>query len=114
VRIDYADWFAKPMRLSPTEAVALLAAGTLLLQAGDDEYASGPLLRGVAKLAGALGAGGEGAVDVQLGAASEETLALLRTAVAQRRCVELDYYSYGRDARHVRVVEPHRFFVDDG
>jgi proteasome accessory factor C len=114
VRIDYADWFARPLRLAPAEALALLAAGRTILAVEPDDDASGPLLRGLTKLGAAIGAGGDGTVEIHVGATAEATLALLRTAVGEHRQVRLDYYSYGRDRRTVRTVEPRRFFVDEG
>lgn len=114
VWIEYAKWFERPMRLDPGEALALLAAGqALLATTGEDD--DGPLLRGLAKLAATLGAGSAGApIDITMGAAGERALAIIRTAVAEHRCVQLDYYSYGRDRRTERVIEPHRAFADDG
>jgi proteasome accessory factor C len=114
MRIDYADWFSRPLRLSAEEALALLAAGRTLLGVDREDDASGPLLRGLAKLRAALGAGDDGTLAIHLGTAAEETLSLLRTAVAEHRQVRLDYYSYGRDRRTVRVIEPRRFFADEG
>jgi proteasome accessory factor C len=113
VRIDYADWFVRPLRLSPSEALALFAAGRTVAAAEPDD-AAGPLVRGLTKLGAALGAGGDGALDMHLGAAAEETLSVLRTAVDERRMVRIDYYSYGRDQRRERVIEPRRFYSDDG
>ncbi len=49
-----------------------------------------------------------------LGSAEERVLTLLRTAIRETRCSLLDYYSYGRDQRGDRIVEPHRVFADDG
>lgn len=130
VWIEYAKWFERPMRLEPGEALALLAAGQTLLATTDDdtddtddadaddpERAStddGPLRRGLTKLAATLGAGGGATIDVAMGSAGQRVLATLRAAVAEHRCVLLDYYSYGRDRRTERVVEPHRAFADDG
>jgi proteasome accessory factor C len=113
VWIVYGKWFERPMRLEPGEALSLFAAGrTLLTASGDD--ADGPLLRALTKLGAALGAGGDAPVDIVLGSAQEHVLAELRQAIATERCVELDYYSYGRDRRSQRTVEPHRVFADDG
>jgi proteasome accessory factor C len=114
VRIDYADWFARPLRLSPEEALALLAAGRTLVAADRDDAAAGPLVRGLTKLGAALGSDGDSALDIHLGAAAEETLALLRNAVSEHRAVRIDYYSYGRDSRSERVIEPRRFYADEG
>lgn len=129
VWIEYAKWFERPMRLEPGEALALLAAGqTLLATTGhddadddgeddatdDDDAADDPLRRGLTKLAATLGAGGGATIDVAMGSAGQRVLATVRAAVAEHRCVLLDYYSYGRDRRTERVVEPHRAFADDG
>jgi proteasome accessory factor C len=113
VRIDYADWFSRPLRLSPEEAIALFAAGRTVVATAPDEEAAGPLVRGLTKLGAALG-DGEPVLEVHLGAVAEETLAVLRRAVAEHRQVRLDYYSFGRDQRTERVVEPHRFYADEG
>ncbi len=114
VWITYGNWFERPMRLDPAEALALFAAGRALLAASGDDEAAGPLLRGLTKLGAAMGAGGDVPVDIVLGSAEERVLGVLRDAVAANRCVHLDYYSYGRDDRTERVVEPQRVFADDG
>jgi proteasome accessory factor C len=114
MRIDYADWFARPLRLGTEEALALLAAGRALLAVDPDDEASGPLLRGLTKLGAALGAGGDGTLVIHLGTAEEATLSVLRNAIADHRQVRIDYYSYGRDERTERVIEPQRFFADEG
>ena len=51
---------------------------------------------------------------VDLGAPAPGTLEVLRTAVAERRQVEIDYYSYGRDERTVRVIDPLRVSSEQG
>ena len=114
VWIQYADWFTKPLRLDPEQALGLLAAGRSVLAMTAEE--DGPLLRGLTKLGTALGATStaDDPVDIELGTGSEETLALLRTAVSEQRAVSLDYYSYGSDRRSRRVVEPRRFYADRG
>lgn len=113
VWIRYADYFRRPLRLTPEEGLALVAAGSALLVTPGQEP-DGPLARGLAKLAGVLGVEpGEG-LEVRLGAASAEVLDTLRGAVAERRCVEIDYYTYGRDERSRRVVDPTAVFAADG
>jgi proteasome accessory factor C len=111
VWIRYADYFNRPMRLTPDEAVALLSAGGAMLDVmGDDD--SGPLLSALTKLGSTLG--DPSALEIRLGEASEETMALLRTAIAEHRRVHIDYYSYGRDQRSERTIDPARFFSDEG
>ena len=109
VWIRYADYFARPLRLTPSEGLALLAAGTALLSVpGTDQ--DGPLARGLAKLAAALGVSPDEAVGVELGRAEPELLSTLQRATATHHQVEVDYYSYGRDEWARRVIEPHRVF----
>lgn len=110
VWIHYADWFARPLRLTPDQAVALMAAGTSVLELSGDE--DGPLLRGLTKLGAALGT--QDALEIRLGSAPEHTLDLLRGAIADHQVVALDYYVFGRDERTSRDIEPHRFFADAG
>jgi proteasome accessory factor C len=113
VWIRYADWFDRPLRLTPEEGLALVAAGTALLAVpGADP--EGPLARGLRKLADVLGIDPEGAVEVTLGAVPEGMLATLREAVVARTQVELDYYVYGRDERTRRVVDPYAVFAAEG
>lgn len=113
VWIRFADWFARPLRLTPAEGLALVAAGTTLLnQPGTDP--EGPLARGLAKLAAVLGVDPDEAVEVELGDAPADVLATMRQAAADRRQVELDYYSYGRDTWARRTVNPYRVFSTAG
>lgn len=113
VWIRYADWFDRPLRLTPEEGLALVAAGAALLAVpGTDP--EGPLARGLRKLAGVLGIDAEGALEVTLGAVPEGLLDSLRGAVAGRRQVEMDYYVYGRDERTRRVVDPWAVFAAEG
>ncbi|MGI8684661.1 MAG: helix-turn-helix transcriptional regulator [Acidimicrobiales bacterium] len=109
VWIRFADWFTRPLRLTPAEGLALVAAGaTLLAVPGTDP--EGPLARGLAKVAAVLGVDPDEAVGVELGAAPPEVLAALQRASAERRQVEIDYYSFGRDAWARRVIDPHQVF----
>jgi proteasome accessory factor C len=113
VWIKYADWFARPLRLTPAEGLALVASGTALLsEPGTDP--DGPLARGLAKLAAVLGVDPDEAVEVELGDAPADVLALLREAATQRRRVEVDYYSYGRDTWARRTIDPYRVFSQAG
>ena len=114
VWIRYAEFFARPLRLTPAEGLALLAAGQAVLSGpGGDE--SGPLARGLAKLAGVLGVADTEAVEVALApGAPEEVMSALRAGAAERRQVEIDYYSFGRDEWSSRVVDPYAVFSSAG
>lgn len=113
VWIHYADVFAAPQRLTPDQAVALLTAGaSVLALPGAD--ADGALGRGVAKLAAVLGVDAAQVLDVDLGGAQVEVLEVLRQGVREHRRVHLDYYSFGRDERSERDVDPYVVHAQDG
>lgn len=113
VWIHYADVFATPQRLTPDQAVALLTAGAsvLALPGADPE---GALATGVAKLAAVLGVDAAQVLDVDLGGAQVEVLEVLRQAVREHRRVHLDYYSFGRDQRSERDIDPYVVHAQDG
>jgi proteasome accessory factor C len=113
VFVHLSPSFDRAMRLTPEQALALVAAGASLLAVpGADP--DGPLGRGLAKLAKALGLEAGEVVDVDLGRAPAGVLRALEQAVAELRPVELDYYTYGRDERAVRRVDPYKVWADRG
>ena len=113
VSVILGSYFQRPLRLTPDQALALLAAGQSLLDdPGTDP--DGPLARGLAKLAVALQVDPDEAVAVHLGEAASETLERLRTAIRDGRRVRIDYYSFGRDERREREVDPHRLWAEGG
>lgn len=113
VTIRLADYFSRPLRLTPGQGLALVAASDALLSIpGTDP--DGSLARALAKLGGVLGVAEKDPVDVHLGAAEAEVLEKLRGAVSAGTEVEIDYYSWGRDAVTHRRVVPWRVFADGG
>jgi proteasome accessory factor C len=116
VHIRYADWFSRPLRLTPEEGARLLTAGrsVLPLTESDDDNGAGPLLRALTKLGTALGESAADAVDVRLGHAPSDTLAVLRDALAHQRQIDIEYYTYGRDELTERRVDTNRLFSDQG
>jgi proteasome accessory factor C len=113
VWIHFADVFDTPQRLTPDQAVALLTAGASVLALPGTEP-DGPLARGVAKLAAVLGVDAEQVLDVDLGPGGAEVLDVLRTGVTDHRRVHLDYYSYGRNERTERDIDPYLVHAEDG
>jgi proteasome accessory factor C len=113
VWIRYADYFARPLKLTPAEGLALLAAGRTLLATPGAE-AGGPLERGLSKLAAALGVDADEAVEISLGAVPERIMTVLRSAVAGARQVEIEYYAFGRDEWTRRTVDPYSVFSASG
>jgi proteasome accessory factor C len=112
VSIRLADWFRQPLRLTPDQALALVATGESLTSVPGAEP-EGPLARGLEKIRQLLGVEPD-AVEVALGPADTKTIDVLQAAADEGRQVEIDYYSYGRDERSVRVIDPHRVFADHG
>jgi len=111
VHVNLPDYFTRPLRLTPTQTFGLIAAGRALLSLpGTDP--EGPLARAIAKVAAATGAGG--AVAVDLDTAPIEILQELQSAISTFRMIEIDYYSYSRDAWSTRRVDPWRVQAIDG
>lgn len=113
VWIRFADYFRRPLRLTPPEGLALISAGGALLgvPGADPE---GALARALDKLASVLGLSADEALAVELGPVRPEILELVQHAAADRHRIELDYYSFGRDERGTRIVEPWRVFNTQG
>ena len=105
--------FDRALRLTPEEALGLVAAGASLLAVpGADPQ--GPLARGIAKVAATLGVKADDAIDVDLGYASATVLAALQEASASRHRVRIAYYAHGRDEHTTREVDPYRVYADHG
>jgi proteasome accessory factor C len=113
VWIRMADYFRRPLRLSPQEGLALLSAGSALLKVpGADPH--GALATALSKLEAVLGVGAEDGLDVELAPVTPVVLEAVRRAVGSRHKIELDYYSFGRDGHSTRVVQPWRVFNSGG
>ncbi len=113
ITVNLGSYFRRPLRLTPDQAVALVAAGQSLVSVpGTDP--EGPLARGLAKLADALQVDPDEAMAVHLGDAESATLERLRTAIRDGRRVRVDYYTFGRDERGERDVDPHRVWAEGG
>ncbi|MGH9133327.1 MAG: helix-turn-helix transcriptional regulator [Ilumatobacteraceae bacterium] len=109
--------FTRPLRLNSTEAFELLAAGRAAMELpGADP--SGPLGRGLAKLAAALGdtsptgASSDEGIDVDL----ERPEAADQVADAARRLerLRIAYWSASRDESTERVITPRQVYADRG
>ncbi len=113
VTIRLADFFSRPLRLSPAQGLALLASSDGLLSVPGTEP-DGALARALHKLGASLGVGLDGTLDVHLGDAEARVLHQLRRAAAEGTEVDITYYSYGRDERGARTVTPWRVFAEAG
>ena len=106
VVVDLADYFSRPLRLTPAEALLLLAAGLAMISAGDAPEA---LVSAVGKLQAAL-VPGEPSLAVELPAAPPAVPVLARAA-AEGRVVEITYTSLASGETTRRRVEPWRVFA---
>jgi proteasome accessory factor C len=105
VVVDLADYFARPVRLTPAEALLLLASGMAMISTGD---APDALISGVAKLQAALLPDGEPlVVDLPT---PPPLVPMLGEAAAAARVVEIVYTSLGTGETTRREVEPWRVF----
>lgn len=106
VVVDMADYFSRSLRLSPVEALSLLAAGMALMSTGQ---APDALASGVAKLQRVLLPEGEDALIVEL-AEEPEAVATLRKAAADGLVVDLTYTGLASGETTHRLVEPWSVF----
>jgi proteasome accessory factor C len=108
VTIRLAEYFRRPLRLTPAEGLALLAAGRALLAVpGSDP--DGPLATALTKLEDALDLPG---LVVDVGEPGQ--LEAIRDAVAHHRRVEIEYWSAGRDELTTRRIDPEVVFFATG
>jgi proteasome accessory factor C len=122
VWVRFADWFKRPLRLTPPEGLALVAAARAILGVpqpsvpglpdGKDEHSA--LASAVAKLEMVLGEGSEEALEVELGLASADVLRTFQLSCREQKKVLVDYYSFSRDEVGERVVQPWRIFSSGG
>ena len=109
IRVSNADYLARPLRLSPTEASAIIVALRALRGSAGEETRE-VVDRALAKLEAAAAAQTGGTPLVEPGDDDDAALARLRVslegAVARRRQVRLTYYVPARDEESERVVDP--------
>jgi len=110
VWIRLADYFSRPLRLTPAEGLGLLGAA----RAATGASANDALSRAVAKLSAAIGVDPDEVLDVELGDAEPGVLGTLEEAAVAHEVVEIDHYSYGRDQWQKRSIETHHVFNSSG
>jgi proteasome accessory factor C len=113
VWIDMADYFARPLRMSRSEALALYLQGKALL--GTPGLPEAPALStALGKLEERLGPDTLGQLAGRVEAAEDghraETLEILRGAASRRERLEVEYYSASSEETSTRVIEPEEVF----
>lgn len=109
VVVEMADYFANPIRLTPPEALSLLAAGMALLSTGQAPPA---LASAVAKLQGVVLGGEEGNLAVDL--AEPALVGELRQAAQAGNVVEIVHTALASGETTTRQVEPWVVFTTMG
>jgi proteasome accessory factor C len=101
----YGDSFARPARLLPVEAKALIAAIDLI----GEHIPEGSLASVRRKVVAALGEDPvqEGLQMAALGGDDAEIAAVVSRAIARRRRLSFEYYKENEDEFSTRVVEPY-------
>ena len=121
IRVSNADYLARPLRLSPTEASAVIVALRALRNGAKDDTRE-VVDRALAKLEAAAAQGsaqGSSAAQIDPGDGAADTdLALLasqlQTAADRGRQVRLSYYVPSRDEQSDRVVDPRGVVTAEG
>jgi proteasome accessory factor C len=110
IRVSNADYLARPLRLSPTEATAIIVA-LRALRGGARDDTREVVDRALAKLEAAAA---EGSAATQIDPGEDDPAAPdvarleadLHDAVARQRQVRLSYYVPSRDEQSERTVDP--------
>lgn len=109
VYIDTADYFSRPLRLTPPEALGLLAAGMTMVES---DQAPRALKTAVDKLIAVVAPDDGDAVVVDVPTPTD--VSVLRDAAAERTPVRIGYVGIASNERSVRVVEGHSVFFNLG
>lgn len=111
ITIRMADHFARPLRLTRQEALAVHVRATELLATPGVPEAPA-LERAVAKLTASLG--GPAAIEAAAVGTPPPLLDEVRSAVAARRRIRIDYAAASSGERAWRTVEPEVVFASAG
>jgi predicted DNA-binding transcriptional regulator YafY len=113
VWISMADYFARPVRLTRSEALALYLKGKALMGAPGLEEAPA-LASALDKIERGLGAetleGLAGRVEVRGGGHMSKALSAVRRAVERRESLDVEYYTAARDELTARRIDPEHVF----
>jgi proteasome accessory factor C len=115
IHLDNADYLARPLRLDPQEAVALIVAlRTLREVCGPDERDA--VDRALSKLESAAGdsAGPAEQVEVKIEPSDPAIADTVNAALSGNRRLHMTYYVPARDQTNERDVDPMRLVVAEG
>ncbi|GAB3039749.1 protein pafC [Nocardioides flavus (ex Wang et al. 2016)] len=108
IRVDNADYLARPVRFSPAEATSLVVALRTMVDTAPAE-AREVIARTLAKLEEAAGHDGEELLRLHVSPTPLETsgvVPVLESAIAHGHQLEISYHVPSRDQQSTRVVDP--------
>lgn len=111
VYISMADYFARPLRFTPSELSGLYLACSALVKLSGKPASSdlGSAMEKIGRTLGVapgLGDDIEESMQIKPLVPEQNVLAELSTALEERNVVEIQYYTYGRDELTRRRVNP--------
>jgi proteasome accessory factor C len=109
VFVDAADYFARPLRLTPPEALGLLAAGLTMVES---DQAPDALRSAVDKLIAVVAPDDGDVVTVDV--PTPPQVELLRESIEERSPVQIAYVGLASNTRTDRIVEGHSVFFNLG
>lgn len=114
IRVRNADYLARPVRLAPAEATALVVALRTMVDAASED-ARAVVERTLAKLEEVAGSEAAPAIHVQTSPEEQSgVLPVLQHAADHGRQLEITYYVPARDEETTRVVDPRAVVRVDG
>jgi proteasome accessory factor C len=113
IYIRDAEFLPRPLRLARNEGIALLIGLRALRETADDDQRK-VIDDALAKIEEAVGEAAATEVVVHTHPVDPEILRTVRSAVAERRRLEIDYSTESRDERSTRQVDPLRLFSANG
>ena len=108
IRVDNAEYLARPVRFSPAEATALVVALRTMVDAAPPD-ARDVVERTLAKLEGVAGTDAESVLPVHVTAErtpGAELVGTVEAAIAAGRQLEIVYHVPSRDTESSRVIDP--------
>jgi proteasome accessory factor C len=117
IRVSNADYLARPLRLTPTEATAIIVA-LRALRGGAGEETREVVDRALAKLEAAAAEGSAATLidpgEDPRGRDLSRLEADLQDAVARQRQVRISYFAPSRDEQSERTVDPRGVVTAEG
>lgn len=110
IEVNLNDFFRRPLRLTPDEALAIIGSARVVLASGQG---TDVLASAVARIEDVLSAGAS-VVGVELAVIDPTVFRTVRGGLNDGKVVEIQYHSFARDEVSTRRVEGQRLFSAEG